>query len=109
MRGAQEAPPSPRRSFRPPPTPIGCCRTGAETLAYGSTSGKTYSLSDGRRVPLRTPPTTETPETPGSALAPSGPVIPTASAIAAQHPLPASGVRLTGGLLHDWEGRNVTA
>jgi hypothetical protein len=56
-----------------------------------------------------TPPTTAPPETPGGTPAPSGPVIPTASAIAAQHPLPASGVRLTGGLLHDWESRNVTA
>ncbi len=52
---------------------------------------------------------TAPPETHGSAPALSGPVIPTASAIAAQHPLPASGVRLTGGLLHDWTRRNVTA
>jgi hypothetical protein len=58
---------------------------------------------------LGTSPTTAPPETHGSPPAPSGPVIPTASAIAAQHPLPASGVRLTGGLLHDWESRNVTA
>jgi hypothetical protein len=35
--------------------------------------------------------------------------LPTASAIAAQHPLAAPGARLTGGLLHDWQQRNVSA
>jgi len=39
---------------------------------------------------------------------PGGPVRPTASAIADQHPLAASGARLTGGLLHDWQRRNVS-
>ncbi|MGH3420571.1 MAG: glycoside hydrolase family 127 protein, partial [Streptosporangiaceae bacterium] len=40
---------------------------------------------------------------------PSGPVVPTGSAIAAQHPLPADGARLTGGLLHEWQRRNAAA
>ena len=31
------------------------------------------------------------------------------AAIAAQHPLPAPGARLTGGLLHDWQRRNAAA
>ncbi len=34
---------------------------------------------------------------------------PTGSAIAAQHPLPAPGARLTGGLLHEWQRRNAAA
>ena len=38
-----------------------------------------------------------------------GPVVPTESAIAAQHPLPAAGARLTGGLLHEWQRRNAAA
>jgi hypothetical protein len=36
-----------------------------------------------------------------------GPVRPTASAIAAQRPLETA-ARLTGGLLHQWQQRNVT-
>jgi hypothetical protein len=40
---------------------------------------------------------------------PSGPVVPTESATAAQHPLPAGGARLTGGLLDEWQRRNATA
>jgi DUF1680 family protein len=39
----------------------------------------------------------------------AGPVAPTGSAIAAQHPLPAPGARLTGGLLHEWQRRNAAA
>ena len=35
--------------------------------------------------------------------------LPTGSAIAAQHPLPAPGARLTGGLLHEWQRRNAAA
>jgi hypothetical protein len=35
--------------------------------------------------------------------------MPTERAIAAQHPLPAPGVRLTGGLLHAWQRRNAAA
>ncbi len=38
-----------------------------------------------------------------------GPVVPTGAAIAAQHPLPAAGARLTGGLLHEWQRRNADA
>jgi uncharacterized protein len=38
-----------------------------------------------------------------------GPAIPTASAVAAQRPLPPAGFRLTGGLLHDWQLRNAAA
>ena len=38
-----------------------------------------------------------------------GPAVPTRSAIAAQHPLPAAAVHLTGGLLHDWRRRNAAA
>ncbi|HTU74559.1 MAG TPA: beta-L-arabinofuranosidase domain-containing protein [Trebonia sp.] len=45
----------------------------------------------------------------GAAGLPGGPVRPTASAIAAQHPLAAPGARLTAGLLHDWQRRNVSA
>jgi uncharacterized protein len=80
----------------------------------------------GRRVVLRTPsessptaPATAEPVAtvsggPGAATeeaggGPGGPVRPTASAIAAQHPLAARGARLTGGLLHDWQQRNVSA
>jgi uncharacterized protein len=64
-------------------------------------------LPDGRRIPLRTPDdsrntTSDTP--PGG-----GPVVPTRSAIAAQHPLPVPGTRLTGGLLHAWQRRNAAA
>ena len=39
----------------------------------------------------------------------SGPVMPTEHAIAAQHPLPAPGARLTGGLLGAWQRRNAAA
>src|SRR6202035_2444922 len=39
----------------------------------------------------------------------SGPVMPTERAIAAQHPLPVPGARLTGGLLHQWQRRNAAA
>ena len=39
----------------------------------------------------------------------AGPVAPTGSAIAAQHPLPAPGARLSGGLLHEWQRRNAAA
>jgi DUF1680 family protein len=39
----------------------------------------------------------------------SGPVMPTERAIAAQHPLPVPGARLTGGLLHAWQRRNAAA
>jgi uncharacterized protein len=42
----------------------------------------------------------------GAASRPGGPVMPSASAIAAQRPLAAPGARLTGGLLHDWQRRN---
>ena len=45
----------------------------------------------------------------GAGDGPGGPVMPTASAIAAQRPLAARGVRLTGGLLHEWQRRNVSA
>ena len=38
-----------------------------------------------------------------------GPAVPTRSATAAQHPLPAPGARLTGGLLHGWQRRNAAA
>jgi uncharacterized protein len=64
-------------------------------------------LLDGRRVPLRTPhdSTHTTPDTPPG----GGPVVPTGPAIAAQHPLPAASVRLTGGILHEWQRRNATA
>ena len=40
---------------------------------------------------------------------PGGPVMPTASAIAAQRPLAAPGARLTGGLLHEWQRRNASS
>ncbi|XVU21591.1 glycoside hydrolase family 127 protein [Actinoplanes sp. CA-054009] len=36
-----------------------------------------------------------------------GPVVPTAGALAALHPLPASAVRLAGGLLGGWQARNA--
>jgi hypothetical protein len=39
----------------------------------------------------------------------SGPVVPTGPAIAAQHPLASDGVRLTGGILHEWQLRNAAA
>ena len=39
----------------------------------------------------------------------SGPVMPTERAVAAQHPLPVPGARLTGGLLHAWQRRNAAA
>jgi DUF1680 family protein len=60
--------------------------------------------------PLRTP--DDSPQS--TALTPGitpggGPVIPTPSAIAAQHPLPAPGARLTGGLLYRWQRRNADA
>jgi DUF1680 family protein len=35
--------------------------------------------------------------------------VPTSSAIAVQHPLPAPGARLTGGLLYGWQRRNAAA
>jgi hypothetical protein len=44
-----------------------------------------------------------------AAARPGGPVMPTASAIAAQPPLAAPGARLTGGLPHDWQRRNASA
>ena len=61
--------------------------------------------------PLRTPDDSSqsTPDAASPGGTPSGPAVPTRSAIAAQHPLPAAGVRLTGGLLHEWQRRNATA
>src|SRR6201999_3223733 len=53
----------------------------------------------------RTGPAGPAPPPPPPAGAPRAPparAVPTRSAIAAQHPLPAAGARLTGGLLHDW-------
>jgi DUF1680 family protein len=38
-----------------------------------------------------------------------GPAIPSASAVAAQRPLPPAGLRLTSGLLRDWQLRNAAA
>jgi uncharacterized protein len=38
-----------------------------------------------------------------------GPAVPTAPAVAAQRPLIPAGLRLTGGLLHDWQRRNASA
>ncbi|HXT88479.1 MAG TPA: beta-L-arabinofuranosidase domain-containing protein [Trebonia sp.] len=59
--------------------------------------------------PLRTPEdASQTPAGPVGSLG-GGPVLPTESALAAQHPLPAPGTRLTGGLLHGWQHRNVDA
>jgi len=52
------------------------------------------------------------PSRPGRAAEPAsacGPAIPTATAVAAQRPLPPGGFRLTGGLLHDWQRRNAAA
>ena len=68
-------------------------------------------MPDGRRVPLRTPhdsSRTTSDSTTGAAPG-GGPVVPTGTAIAAQHPLPAGGARLTGGLLHEWQRRNAEA
>lgn len=64
-------------------------------------------MPDGRRVPLRTP--HDSSHTPSAVPPGGGPAVPTGSAIAAQHPLPATGARLTGGLLHEWQRRNATA
>ncbi|MGH3272154.1 MAG: glycoside hydrolase family 127 protein [Trebonia sp.] len=38
-----------------------------------------------------------------------GPAAPTAAAVSAQRPLIPAGLRLTGGLLHDWQRRNASA
>ena len=38
-----------------------------------------------------------------------GPAVPTAGAVSAQRPLIPAGLRLTGGLLHDWQRRNASA
>jgi DUF1680 family protein len=38
-----------------------------------------------------------------------GPAVATADAVAAQRPLIPAGLRLTGGLLHDWQRRNASA
>jgi uncharacterized protein len=38
-----------------------------------------------------------------------GPAVPTAAAVSAQRPLIPAGLRLTGGLLHDWQRRNSSA
>ncbi len=38
-----------------------------------------------------------------------GPAVPAASAVSAQRPLIPAGLRLTGGLLHDWQRRNASA
>jgi uncharacterized protein len=38
-----------------------------------------------------------------------GPAVPTADAVSAQRPLIPAGLRLTGGLLHDWQRRNASA
>ena len=78
---------------------------------------------DGRRVSLRTPDepievqSAESPLTADTAAAVlagppaavGGPAIPTAAAVAAHRPLTPSGLRLTGGLLHDWQRRNASA
>ena len=68
-------------------------------------------MPDRRRVPLRTPDDSLAhTSAPHRAPRPvGGPVVPTGSAIAAQHPLPAPGARLTGGLLHEWQRRNAAA
>ena len=42
-----------------------------------------------------------------SDAAPAGPVGMSATAIWAHRPLPGRGARLTGGLLHDWQRRNL--
>ena len=56
-----------------------------------------------------TPPTRGDTTSSHDSAVPTGPAVPTGSAIAAQHPLPAPGVRLTGGLLRDWQLRNAAA
>ena len=74
-------------------------------------------MLDGRRVPCARrmiPRSTRQPhpERPPRATpcrAAKRPGRPHRAAIAAQHPLPAAGARLTGGLLHDWQRRNATA
>ena len=38
-----------------------------------------------------------------------GPAVPTADAVSPQRPLIPAGLRLTGGLLHDWQRRNASA
>jgi len=38
-----------------------------------------------------------------------GPAVPAADAVSAQRPLIPAGLRLTGGLLHDWQRRNASA
>src|ERR1700691_5618803 len=55
------------------------------------------------------PPPHDSSHTPSAVPPGGGPAVPTGSAIAAQRPLPATGARLTGGLLHEWQRRNATA
>jgi uncharacterized protein len=45
----------------------------------------------------------------GAPAATGGPAVPTADAVSAQRPLIPAGLRLTGGLLHDWQRRNASA
>ncbi len=44
-----------------------------------------------------------------SPAATGGPAVPAAYAVSAQRPLIPAGLRLTGGLLHDWQRRNASA
>ena len=44
-----------------------------------------------------------------ASAATGGPALPTADAVSAQRPLIPAGLRLTGGLLHDWQRRNASA
>jgi uncharacterized protein len=44
-----------------------------------------------------------------TSAATGGPAVPTADAVSAQRPLIPAGLRLTGGLLHDWQRRNASA
>jgi len=69
--------------------------------------GKTYSYREGS--PLRTPEDASRTQAAPSGSLGGGPVLPTESALAAQHPLPAPGARLTGGLLQGWQRRNADA
>ena len=85
--------------------------TGLLTYLSGDFSvrinpGKTYSSWEGStlRIPDDPSPTQDAPRSPGG-----GPVLPTKSATAAQHPLPAPGTRLAGGLLQRWQRRNAAA
>jgi len=92
-------------------TPVAAAPGPAATATPGTapTTAPGTAPTTAPGAPTLDAPAPPPPEPSGRTPAPSGPVIPTASAIAAQHPLPASGVRLTGGLLHDWTRRNVTA